>query len=137
MGGKKEQNLKQRISNILVWYVLPQLLITVQGIDSPHEVISLWIFFFKNSKKASHITCLLILIKIVYISIYIILSEPREEVLIRFDGWSSIYNYWCEIDATEIHPIGYCSHNGITLQKPNGTINSIILKSHSNSLISL
>ena len=81
------------------------------------------------------ITCLLVLINIIYFSIYVFLSEPREEVLIAFDGWASSYNYWCEIDATEIHPIGYCSQNGITLQKPYGKINFILVIFH-NSIIS-
>ena len=41
-------------------------------------------------------------------------------MLISFDGWSNHYDYWAEIDTPDIHPIGYCAHNGIKLQAPKG-----------------
>ena len=30
-----------------------------------------------------------------------------EKVLVTFDGWSSDYDYWADIDTPDIHPIGY------------------------------
>ena len=41
-------------------------------------------------------------------------------LLIHFDGWTKYYDYWCEPDTVDIHPIGWCEDNGHELQKPSG-----------------
>jgi len=46
--------------------------------------------------------------------------EKNHEVLIHFDGWSNAYDYWCEPDAIELHPVGWCETYGWELQKPTG-----------------
>ena len=46
--------------------------------------------------------------------------ENTSEINIHFDGWSNMYDYWCQIDFKEIHPIGWCMQKRIVLQKPNG-----------------
>lgn len=44
------------------------------------------------------------------------------EVLIHFDGWSNTYDYWCESDAIDLHPMGWCETYGWELQIPKGTV---------------
>ena len=46
---------------------------------------------------------------------------PENEVLIRFDGWTDGYDYWCPQDSVELHPPGWCSKHGWDLQTPKGT----------------
>ena len=41
-------------------------------------------------------------------------------MLVTFDGWSSDYDYWADIDTPDIHPIGYSDQHGIKLQPPRG-----------------
>lgn len=48
-------------------------------------------------------------------------QEKNHEVLIHFDGWSNSFDYWCESDAIELHPMGWCETFGWELQKPQGT----------------
>ena len=48
-------------------------------------------------------------------------SELRgNKLLIHFDGWGTEYDYLCEPDCTDIHPIDWCKKYGRTLQKPKG-----------------
>ena len=49
-------------------------------------------------------------------------GEKSHEVLIHFDGWSNAYDYWCESDAIELHPVGWCETYGWELQNPRGII---------------
>uniref|UniRef100_A0A8C6VBR9 Lethal(3)malignant brain tumor-like protein 1 n=1 Tax=Naja naja TaxID=35670 RepID=A0A8C6VBR9_NAJNA len=39
-------------------------------------------------------------------------------LLIHFDGWSHIYDFWIDSDHPDIHPIGWCSKTGHPLQPP-------------------
>ena len=41
-------------------------------------------------------------------------------LLIHFDGWSKFYDYWCEPNTVDIHPIGWCDNSAYELQKPHG-----------------
>ena len=41
------------------------------------------------------------------------------KLLIHFDGWSNRYDYWCEPDTPDIHPIRWCDNHGIGLQPPH------------------
>lgn len=43
-----------------------------------------------------------------------------KKLLIHFDGWTTTYDYWCQLGSTDIHPVGWCEKNGKTLQKPKG-----------------
>ena len=47
-------------------------------------------------------------------------SVRDEKLLIHFDGWGNEYDYWCEVDSSDIHPIGWCQRNGKELQRPKG-----------------
>ena len=47
-------------------------------------------------------------------------DENTDRLLIHFDGWGAEYDYWCEPDSTDIHPVGWCVKKNIRLQKPNG-----------------
>ena len=53
------------------------------------------------------------------------ISTVRDgKLLIHFDGWSNDYDYWCDVDSTDIHPVGWCTKNGLCVQQPNGNINT-------------
>ena len=47
-------------------------------------------------------------------------------LLIHFDGWTKYYDYWCQPDTIDIHPIGWCEDNGHELQKPNGKLTCLV-----------
>ncbi|XP_054772350.2 lethal(3)malignant brain tumor-like protein 4 [Lytechinus pictus] len=39
-------------------------------------------------------------------------------MLVHFDGWDTVYDFWVDDDSTEIHPIGWCSKSGHALVPP-------------------
>ncbi|GFO41475.1 lethal(3)malignant brain tumor-like protein 3, partial [Plakobranchus ocellatus] len=41
-----------------------------------------------------------------------------EKVLIHFDGWDDVYDYWCDVSSPNIHPVGWCTSNGQSLSSP-------------------
>ncbi|XP_005112062.1 lethal(3)malignant brain tumor-like protein 1 [Aplysia californica] len=41
-----------------------------------------------------------------------------DRILVHFDGWDDIYDYWCDIVSPSIHPVGWCQQNGQTLSSP-------------------
>ncbi|KAK3773558.1 hypothetical protein RRG08_022269 [Elysia crispata] len=41
-----------------------------------------------------------------------------EKVLIQFDGWEDNYDYWCDVNSPNIHPVGWCATNGHSLTFP-------------------
>ena len=43
-----------------------------------------------------------------------------KRLLIHFDGWPQYYDYWCEPDTIDIHPIGWCEKYDYLLESPNG-----------------
>ena len=45
-----------------------------------------------------------------------------DHILIHFDGWEDIYDYWCEPTSPYIHPVGWCQANGKPLSPPNGQL---------------
>lgn len=45
--------------------------------------------------------------------------NPKGWLLVHFDGWSPVYDYWCAPDSTDIHPIGWYARNHRALQPPN------------------
>lgn len=45
-------------------------------------------------------------------------------LLIHFDGWGDIYDYWTDPTSPYIHPVGWCEENGHELIPPNNYKNS-------------
>ena len=43
-----------------------------------------------------------------------------DKVLVHFDGWEDVYDYWCDITSPYIHPVGWCQEKGRTLSPPCG-----------------
>jgi len=43
-----------------------------------------------------------------------------DRVLIHFDGWDIIYDYWSDPSSPFLHPVGWCQENGKPLSPPNG-----------------
>lgn len=43
-----------------------------------------------------------------------------DKVLVHFDGWEDVYDYWCDITSPYIHPVGWCQENARTLSPPCG-----------------
>ncbi|KAL8570654.1 hypothetical protein ACOMHN_039089 [Nucella lapillus] len=41
-----------------------------------------------------------------------------DKVLVHFDGWEDIYDYWCDITSPYIHPMGWCQDNARLLSPP-------------------
>ena len=40
------------------------------------------------------------------------------QLLIHFDGWSDVYDYWVDDDCLDIHPPGWCHRTGHPLTPP-------------------
>jgi len=45
-----------------------------------------------------------------------------DRVLIHFDGWDNIYDYWSDPSSPFLHPVGWCQENGKPLSPPNGML---------------
>ena len=43
-----------------------------------------------------------------------------DRVLIHFDGWDNIYDYWSDPSSPFLHPVGWCQESGKPLSPPNG-----------------
>ena len=43
-------------------------------------------------------------------------------LLIHFDGWDSIYDYWIDEDCPDLHPPHWCEKVGHPLQPPIGKL---------------
>ncbi|XP_071451678.1 lethal(3)malignant brain tumor-like protein 3 isoform X2 [Hetaerina americana] len=41
-------------------------------------------------------------------------------ILVHFDGWADVYDYWADPSSPYIHPVGWCKENGHPLTPPNG-----------------
>lgn len=50
------------------------------------------------------------------------IKEDGKELKIHFDQWGNGYDYWCQLDSTDIHPVGWCEENGKELQAPLGEL---------------
>ncbi|XP_012282792.1 lethal(3)malignant brain tumor-like protein 3 isoform X2 [Orussus abietinus] len=40
-------------------------------------------------------------------------------ILVHFDSWDEVYDYWADASSPYIHPVGWCQHNGHKLTPPN------------------
>jgi hypothetical protein len=47
-------------------------------------------------------------------------------ILVHFDSWDDVYDYWADVSSPYIHPIGWCHHNGRSLTPPNCKSSSLI-----------
>lgn len=43
-----------------------------------------------------------------------------DKILIHFDGWEDIYDYWSDPTSPYIHQVGWCQLTGKPLSPPNG-----------------
>ena len=52
-----------------------------------------------------------------------VIQQVGQRVRIRYDGFGkdSSNDCWCNFQAEELHPIGWCAQNGYPLQPPKGT----------------
>lgn len=48
-------------------------------------------------------------------------------ILVHFDSWDEVYDYWADASSPYIHPVGWCHHNGHSLTPPNSTYHMYIL----------
>ena len=49
------------------------------------------------------------------------LTDSR--ILVHFDSWDEVYDYWADASSPYIHPVGWCHHNGHSLTPPNSQFN--------------
>ena len=51
-----------------------------------------------------------------------VIQKVGQRVRIRYDGFGkdSSNDHWCNFQAEELHPIGWCAQNGYPLQPPKG-----------------
>ncbi|XP_011496871.1 PREDICTED: lethal(3)malignant brain tumor-like protein 3 isoform X2 [Ceratosolen solmsi marchali] len=47
-------------------------------------------------------------------------------ILVHFDSWDDVYDYWADVSSPYIHPIGWCHHNGRSLTPPNCKSSTLI-----------
>lgn len=40
-------------------------------------------------------------------------------ILVHFDSWDDIYDYWADVSSPYIHPVGWCCQYGRSLTPPN------------------
>ncbi|XP_014468814.1 PREDICTED: lethal(3)malignant brain tumor-like protein 3 isoform X1 [Dinoponera quadriceps] len=40
-------------------------------------------------------------------------------ILVHFDSWDEVYDYWADASSPYIHPVGWCHHHGHSLTPPN------------------
>ncbi|XP_039307528.1 lethal(3)malignant brain tumor-like protein 3 isoform X3 [Solenopsis invicta] len=40
-------------------------------------------------------------------------------ILVHFDSWDEVYDYWADASSPYIHPVGWSHHNGRVLMPPN------------------
>ena len=40
-------------------------------------------------------------------------------ILVHFDSWNDVYDYWTDTTSPYIHPVGWCQENDIDVTPPN------------------
>jgi hypothetical protein len=53
-------------------------------------------------------------------------------ILVHFDSWGDVYDYWADTSSPYIHPIGWCKAENHELTPPNG-----MLKCYNNLILNL
>ena len=56
-----------------------------------------------------------------------VIQQVGHRVCIRYDGFGSddTNDFWCNFQAEELHPIGWCAQNGYPLQPPKGQFQNL------------
>lgn len=54
----------------------------------------------------------------VLIRVATIVNVRTNQLLIHFDGWSDMYDYWVDDDCPDVHPPGWCHRTGHLLTPP-------------------
>ncbi|KAK3522678.1 hypothetical protein QTP86_029156 [Hemibagrus guttatus] len=54
----------------------------------------------------------------VMVRVATVVDRDEYRVKIHFDGWMDEYDYWLDADSPDIHPAGWCTKTGHTLQPP-------------------
>ena len=49
-------------------------------------------------------------------------------ILVHFDSWDDIYDYWADPTSPYIHPVGWCEEHEHTLTPPNSMYTFITFK---------
>ncbi|XP_054724454.1 lethal(3)malignant brain tumor-like protein 1 [Uloborus diversus] len=47
-----------------------------------------------------------------------IVDRNDHSIMIHFDGWSTVYDYWVDDNSPDIHPINWCAQTGHPLEPP-------------------
>jgi len=66
-------------------------------------------------KKSTSMTC-----------VATVVDTLGDRVLVHFDGWEDIYDYWADLTSPYIHPVGWCQENGKPISPPNGNKRTLI-----------
>ncbi|XP_068449194.1 sex comb on midleg-like protein 2 isoform X2 [Clinocottus analis] len=45
-----------------------------------------------------------------------------DEIFVMFDGWRGAFDYWCQYDARDVFPVGWCSLTKHSLQAPGNSV---------------
>ncbi|XP_029943130.1 lethal(3)malignant brain tumor-like protein 4 isoform X2 [Salarias fasciatus] len=40
---------------------------------------------------------------------------------VHYDGWSTAFDFWCDADLCDLHPVGWCQRTGHPLEPPPGS----------------
>ncbi|XP_043922447.1 lethal(3)malignant brain tumor-like protein 4 isoform X2 [Protopterus annectens] len=54
----------------------------------------------------------------VLIRVSTIVDTDDHRIKVNFDGWSQKYDYWIDVDSSDIHPVGWCSRTGHPIEAP-------------------
>ena len=55
-----------------------------------------------------------------------IIDMMDNRILVHFDSWDEMYDYWADPTSPYIHPVGWCEQFGHNLTPPNGEIFKLI-----------
>ncbi|KAM9666910.1 lethal(3)malignant brain tumor-like protein 3 isoform 1-T1 [Trichechus inunguis] len=69
-----------------------------------------------------------------FIRVATVADTDDHRIKVHFDGWSSSYDYWIDADSPDIHPVGWCSKTGHSLQPPLGPLELMEVSEQSGCL---
>ena len=47
-----------------------------------------------------------------------VIDVNESQIKIHYDNWFEAYDFWCDKDSEDIHPINWCKKTGHPLTKP-------------------
>lgn len=56
----------------------------------------------------------------ILIRVATIADRTDHSLLIHFDGWSIVYDFWIDDNSPDLHPVGWCFKTGHPLEPPIG-----------------